>query len=286
MQREIESRRNELGREIPVPTERSVGPSGRERVTRELPGRNGQAYRISTDALKTLAEIGRFRAIHIPDLIQHRYAGNHDGITDLKDLLRQGLIAWKSVAIDPKEAAVSAVFLTKAGKQLAESNPLRAGIVPGQQLWSQFVKPREIRHDAALYRLFQAERGAIERGGGTVTNVVLDYQIKQRLFPERERARRTMTPEQFKNYLPDLAEAHGLKMICDTMPIPDLRIEYSAANGEQEKVDLELATKNYHCSHLKDHAEAGFKTYAIAEDHAALSKVWDAHDITGSILSL
>ncbi len=286
MQREIELRRDGFARETPSPVERSIGPGSRERVIRELPGRDGKVYQISPDALKTLAEIGRFRAVHIPDLIQHRYAGNPSGMADLKHLLRQGLIEWKSVAVDPKEPAVSAVSLTKAGKQLAEANPLRAGIVPGQQIWSEFVKPRETRHDAALYRLYQAERGIIERGGGTITNVVLDYQIKQRLFTERERARRTMTPEQFKNYLPDLAEAHGLKMIGDTMPIPDLRIEYSAANGEQEKVDLELATKNYHGSHLQDHAAAGFKTYALAEDHAALSKVWDAHDITGSILSL
>ncbi len=41
------------------------------------------------------------------------------------------------------------------------------------------MKPRELSHDAQLYRLYQAEAGRLEDEGGRITRVVLDYELKR-----------------------------------------------------------------------------------------------------------
>jgi hypothetical protein len=41
------------------------------------------------------------------------------------------------------------------------------------------VKPQEVAHDAALYLMFQAEAAEIEKRGGTICRVVLDYELKK-----------------------------------------------------------------------------------------------------------
>ena len=43
------------------------------------------------------------------------------------------------------------------------------------------MKPREVKHDADLYRLYQKEAARIERGGGRPVRVLLDYELKRNL---------------------------------------------------------------------------------------------------------
>ena len=43
--------------------------------------------------------------------------------------------------------------------------------------------------------------------------------------------------------------------------LPDLRIEYETAEGDLDRVDLELATEHYHRGHMATKARAGFKMY-------------------------
>ena len=69
--------------------------------------------------------------------------------------------------------------LTKEGKRLAE----RQGDHPSeQQFYAGFVKPQEIAHDVALYRMYQAEAAEIEKGGGTIRRVVLDFELKKSIY--------------------------------------------------------------------------------------------------------
>ena len=41
------------------------------------------------------------------------------------------------------------------------------------------MKPRELRHDAQLYRVYKEEAARIEREGGHVTRILLDYELKR-----------------------------------------------------------------------------------------------------------
>jgi hypothetical protein len=69
--------------------------------------------------------------------------------------------------------------LTKEGKRLAE----RQGDHPSeQQFYAGFVKPQEVAHDVALYRMHQAEAAEIEKRGGTIRRVVLDYELQKSIY--------------------------------------------------------------------------------------------------------
>ena len=65
--------------------------------------------------------------------------------------------------------------------------------------------------------------------------------------------------------------------------LPDLRIEYEDAQGEERSIDLELATQNYRSAHIASKAAAGFKVYAQAKG-GHLAAVLDRHDVIGQIL--
>jgi integrase len=46
-------------------------------------------------------------------------------------------------------------------------------------------RPKEANHDASLYRLYHKAAGEIERNGGKVLRVQLDYELKEKLYPHR-----------------------------------------------------------------------------------------------------
>ena len=83
-----------------------------------------------------------------------------------------------------------------------------------------------------------------------------------------------------------MADQFGLRVIKSRIPLPDLRIEYVDAQGNQTRVDLELATHHYHGDAMRTKAQAGFTFYADAASAERLSKVLEERDITVAILSL
>jgi hypothetical protein len=68
-------------------------------------------------------------------------------------------------------------ILTGKGRELLERSRTESDR-PEQRFYAGLVKPRELAHDAQLYRLFQTERERLEAERGTVTRVVLDYELK------------------------------------------------------------------------------------------------------------
>src|SRR5207237_5516109 len=117
--------------------------------------------------------------------------------------------------------------LTKAGRRLIE----RSGRVPNEQeIYAGVVKAREAKHDAELYRVYQKEEDRIERRGGRVRRVLLDFELKKkvnrdltRLGPERD------DPDKKR----DVAERHGLRVVHGRIPVPGLHIEYG--NPDQRR---------------------------------------------------
>ena len=83
-----------------------------------------------------------------------------------------------------------------------------------------------------------------------------------------------------------VANKHGLKLDDGTIPIPDLRIEYENDAGEIERIDLELATREYRSQGLAAKARAGFRLYARHQDVDRLRRVMDQHEITARIFAL
>jgi len=142
-----------------------------------------------------------------------------------------------------------------------------------------------VAHDAALYRMYQAEAGRIEQEGGRVRRVVLDYELKRTVYSPMAKAR-ALAPLEYARRQAEVAQANHLKFVAGKIPLPDLRIEYETSAGELARVDLELATHHYHGPQLASKAEAGFKMYAPEESVRHLSAVLEDREITAAILSL
>src|SRR6266576_69467 len=173
---------------------------------------------------------------------------------DIENLMRQGLVAMKAI---PHEEIGSRklLTLTKNGHRfLTETQS--AG--KGQVLYHGFTKPREADHDADLYRLYQKASEKIEEQGGRNLRVVLDYEMKKRLY--RDLAKLGPGRDSSKNkHL--VAERHGLQVVRGKIPVPDIRIEYEARDGERARVDLELVTSHYWGRNLVEKVRAGFSRF-------------------------
>jgi hypothetical protein len=256
-------------------------PAGRERGALEL---RGYRYQISPAEIETLHEIGRFRTIRIEDLERFRYQGNRANMKDDLDSLRdQGLLQRRTAATSGRGDKITVVVLTKAGKSIVESHRLSDS---SDKIYSGFVKPAEARHDAAIYPMYQAEAAKIARAGGRITRIVLDYELKQKVYAPLAKAKANqVSPGQYAKRQAEVAGENNLKVVRGRILLPDLRIEYDAQDGTRAHVDLELATHHYRGSHMRGKAEAGFKMYAPQDSVARLAAAFDP-EFVAEIFSL
>ena len=113
--------------------------------------------------MHSLKEIGKFRVIAVSDLAKFAYGGNRERMDkDIRRLARQSLVSDKTMEISQKKT-LRVVTLTKAGHRLLKNTNQ---LPDDQPIYHGLVKPREVKHDADLYRLYQKEAARIERGGG------------------------------------------------------------------------------------------------------------------------
>jgi DNA-binding MarR family transcriptional regulator len=275
-----------LGRSVDVLPPRPGNGCGPAKQDQDNDRRNRHPHRrvereidrgLRDSELRTLRDIGIFRSLSVEDLTEHRYARNQTKATnDLDSLLRNGLIQRRTDY--PERTAY--VTLTPRGHRLV------AGRHPsGQCFYHGFVKSREARHDAALYRLYQQERRRIEQAGGRLRRVVLDFELKQSI--NRHLVKIVPLPQpQRDREKQETAARHGLKVVNGKIPLPDLRLEYESPGQEITKVDLELVTRHYHRDSLTAKAKAGFAMYASPQDARKLGPVMADPEITEHIVSL
>ena len=239
-----------------------------------------RTYVLRESEFTTLAEIGKFRVVAAVDLVEFGYAGDAGRMNrDIRHLEQQGLIALSPLTSQGK-GTERLIVLTKKAKRLV----LQSGRLPeGQAIYHGLVKPREARHDAALYRLYQRESARIESAGGRPVRVALDYELKRGLHRELARLG---DAGQTREARERIAEGQGLALINDKVQIPDLRLEYEIADHELKHIDLELATRNYRPRALAQKAKAGFSIYAPREDASKLRRILDEAELTARIFSL
>jgi hypothetical protein len=227
-------------------------------------------------------DIGRFRVVASDDLARQRYTGRTpDMRQDLRSLITQGLVTRRKLYVGPRKEELTVLTLTKAGKETLQK--ARPG-AEGQALYAGFVKAREMRHDAAIYRMFEAESRRIHAAGGRISRVVLDYELKRKAYPRLAKAKNLPALE-YARVQADIAARCGLPVVKGKIQLPDLRIEYETAEGNPARVDLELATHHYHGSHLAAKSAAGFKIYGL-DDASHPRPVLEEREITAEIFSL
>ena len=262
--------------------DRTDGERSKEPRPRQQHKDRDRTYNLRESEIRTLAEVGSFRAVRTKDLVEYQYQGDErQAQQDLKNLKAQGLIQQKTLPGTEKEPLLT---LSREAREFLDRN--RPNDVPRDQaLYHGFVKPREARHDAEVYRLYQKVASDIEREGGTKLRVVLDFELKRNLYRDLAKLK-DLPPEQQAEEKERIAQEHGLKVVDGKIPLPDLRIEYETRDREQSRVDLELATQDYRERGLAEKSKAGFSIYAAGNEADRLRAALKDPELTREILSL
>ena len=262
--------------------DRTESERGREPETRRKYQDRERTYNLRESEIHTLAEIGQFRATRTKDLVEHRYdRDTKQADRDIRDLKAQGLIQQKTLPGAEKEPLLT---LSREAHQFLDRNR-PAHLAQDQTLYHGFVKPREARHDAEVYRLYQKEAERITSEGGTKLRVVLDFELKRNLYRDLAKLK-DLAPEQQEEERERIAQDHGLTVVDGKIPLPDLRIEYETRDHEQARVDLELATQDYRERGLAEKSKAGFTIYAPGNEADRLRAAIRDPELTKEILSL
>lgn len=239
----------------------------------------GRTYMLRASEIQTMTDIGKFRALAATDIEAFIYGGDRTRMdADFSNLRRQRLILERDVP-QRENAPRRLVALTKEGRHLLAATKT---VQKGQVLYHGFTKPREADHDADLYKLYQRGLEKAGRDGGKNIRVILDSELKRILYRDLARAREQGEGETKSA----IAERHSLRVVRDTIPVPDLRIEYETADGEPARLDLELATEHYRFRNIARKVLAGFSIYARSQDAQNLRRVLDQREITAEILNL
>jgi hypothetical protein len=262
--------------------ERSHGKRNKEQRPRQKHRDRDRTYKLRESEIRTLAEIGSFRAIRTKDLVEFQYRGDkRQADQDIRNLKAQGLIKQKTLPGTEKEPLLS---LSREAREFLDRN--RPQDIPRDQaLYHGFVKPREARHDAEVYRLYQKVANDIESEGGTKLRIVLDFELKKNVYRDVAKLK-DLPPEQQAEERERIAQENGLKVVNGKIPLPDLRIEYETRDHEQGRIDLELATQDYRERGLAEKSKAGFSIYAPGNDADRLRAALKDPELTREILSL
>lgn len=214
------------------------GGGGRQ----EYRGRE-RSYSLSDQEFVTLRTVGTFRTLNAEDLREH----------DIDRLISSGLIQKNTVpASDWTDLHV--LVLSREGEKI-----LRDQQAPGdeQRFHSGLVKLNELEHDTAIYPAYLEAAQAIERDGGTIERIVLDYELKSLINSEMNRGG-SVSGEARDERRAKLAKEFDLEIVDGKLPLPDLRIEYIDEFGERQHEDLEIVSRHYHGAHLAGKSAAGF----------------------------
>ena len=243
-------------------------------LSREPELRRGRGYicQISDVELQTLQDVGRFRTIELRDIERFRYQGDAAKTEQaLQSLEAQNLVRRQTLWTGGRREQLTVLALTPSGKAVVQGE---SRLQHGQAIYSGLVKPAEVGHDAAIYRMYYAEAEKIAQAGGRIHRIVLDYELKRHVYSPLAKAKH-LPPIDYAQQQSDIARQNGLKVIRGKILLPDLRIEYETRDGASASIDLELATHHYRGSMMRGKAEAGFKFYASAESVSHLASAFD-----------
>jgi len=259
--------KSETREQNPVP--RSAGG----RIERDDRGR---PYSLRDREIHAMTDVGTFRTVDVQDLKRFAYAGYERAMNhDLCELRTAGLIEEKTLVRAHKEPR-KVVALTAKGQRIVRK---ASGLPKDQALYHGFVKPREIEHDADLYKVYQQAAEEIRKEGGKPVRVRLDFELKGAVQREKN-AVKGLAQEEQKKRLEVFAKQHNVAINGTRIHVPDVQLEYETRDGELERANLELVSENYRNEGIRGKAEAGFVIYARGGDTARIRRaLQDSHTV-------
>ena len=204
------------------------------------------------------ADVGMYRAVSYKDLSDTHFDGHPYATRRAVDqMVRQGLVR-EHQAEGPHGGAYTVLTATPHGARSAQRAARDAGHDAGQQTWSGLVKPAELSHDTAVYRAATHERERIEAGGGRVTRVRIDAELKQYVARATETARAAGGRRAADEARRTAAQALGLPVQDGRVMYPDAQLELKDREGRSGRVNVEIASEHYHAAAIAAKAGAGF----------------------------
>jgi hypothetical protein len=268
-----------------------------QRPRRETLPQQAIGLSLRDEERKILTEAGRFRVVAVRDLAETVYDNRHSRMErDLAFLRERKLIEVDTVNArrdgrGGRVERIEVVTLTKRGQSLAR---LTGRLAQDQKLYAGMVKPREVEHDAQIYRAYRKEAEEIVRKGGTNLRVRLDFELKSQV-QKAIHAERKADPERDMGEIKQhVARQFDLPYVNDGIQIPDARIEYDLPRENDQDQgsrtgheDIEVLTAAYRSGHLSNKSQAGFHLYASSSDRATLTaRIENDHHLMENILEL
>jgi hypothetical protein len=254
---------------------------------------------LRNEEIRALTAIGKFRVVTTRDLADTVYGGSRSELQrDLRFLQKKGVVEVNSVNArrdgrGGRVKRIEVVTLTKPGRQLGRQV---TGLPESQKLYYGMVKPREVEHDAQIYRAWLKEADRIEQKGGMNLRVQLDFELKSKIQKAIYAERRVDPKRDIAEIKQQVAARLELPFVDGKIQIPDARIDYDLPRSDAHDIDqgsrtghqdIEVLTAAYRPGHLRNKAQAGFHVYASSSDRATLTaKIEGDHHLMENILEL
>ena len=230
--------------------------AGRRDRERERVRRRSQSERMR-EVLELLANL---RVVSYRSVVDAAFDGHpHTARRGIGALEEQGLIERRAVKpIGSRRTSSAKPFqvlaLTTKGAGVCERNRGEAGRAGGR-VWSGFVRPRELAHDAAVSDLVLSVRDRVEACGGAVRGVRMEAELKGALARAEEAAgggRRARRKARL-----GAATALGVAVVDGEVHLPDAVIEVTDDAGREVGIQLEVATGKYSAAQVRAKVQAG-----------------------------
>src|SRR6266436_4850099 len=245
-------------------------------------GHGGRTYSLRSSEIAAMRDIGTFRTVDVRDLGRFVYDGDEARLRyDIASLRAQRLVEEKNL-FRAHRSARKLVTLTAVGERLVRKE---SGLPEDQRIYHGFVKPKELDHDADLYKVYQKAAEEIREKGGKLMRVRLDFELKESINRAKEAARH-LSGDERKRLLTAAAEEHGLSIDDMTIHLPDIQVEYETREGGVERNNLELLSRNYREEGIRGKAAAGFKIYARTGDSNRIRRALRDTGVIGEVLSV
>ena len=230
-------------------------------LERELVLDRDRVYEVNGEDSRILGAVGAFRVVPERDL------DSRDDALDcrndsLEHLIDEGLI--RTVSLDGHDRGV---MLTDRGRDLLEANRRDRDDDRQQEFYAGVNRPRELSHDAQLYRAYERVEKQLREEGAEVRRVVLEQDLKreyQSFLQEHNRDRPDSDgrPDRDPREIAQWALEHELPYFDDRVHFPDFRIEYDL-DGREGHRDVEVLTPHYRGAHAASRGRTGFACFRV-----------------------
>lgn len=218
-------------------------------------------YTLRGSEAHALTTLGAFRVVSANDLHDKFEQPLDPRNGELWHLRESGLV--NTVRLDRDTTVVT---LTKEGRDLLESRRHDNDAPERQAFHAGVQRPRELKHDAQVYRAYLHEAEHLREEGANIHRVILENDLKaeyQGLLQERNRDREDSDgrPDRTVEEIQEWAVDNDLP--CDDeghVQFPDVRIEYDI-DGRDHTLDVEVMTEHYRGAHAAAKSSAGFACY-------------------------